>query len=132
VNDARGGLDVVCFTGGRSGTRFAVPATYGVKRASGSSSSCRLESEASLPRASGVALEEVLRIPEARAKAAVLLSVHGRGVAISIEAEGTGTIERALRRRRTAPDELCEIVWVGGEEVVLVRPEVLHGRLASD
>jgi two-component system chemotaxis sensor kinase CheA len=113
VPDVRGTMDVTCFDGAYSGVRLAVPATFGVRR---------------IDHACDIVLEDFLRIPRDRERAATAsaLRIFGEGVSFHVDAGSKPSTHRVLRRSPTAESELVEIVWLDGAEVVLIRPEVVN------
>ncbi len=116
VPDARGAIQVVCFESAFSPLRFAVPASFGVRRGGART---------------GITFEDVLRLPHDPSPACPVFTVFGEAIAFDVRAASKGVPELALRRCPTPPDELAEVVWVGDREVILVRPEVLRERLSS-
>jgi hypothetical protein len=119
VPDIRGTLNVISFEGAGSSIRFAVPATYGLRRATTSTPA--------------VVLEELLDIPMGASKAAEEgpVEIFWGKKKVVIASGGSLTPHRAWRRCPTAESELIEVVWIDGIETLLVRPEVLHEQLAA-
>lgn len=116
VPDARGAIPIVWFDSAFSPLRFAVPASFGVRRAGART---------------GITFEDVLRLPHDPSAPCRVLTIFGEAISFDVRVAGKGTADVGLRRCPTPPDELVEIVWVGDREIILLRPEVLRDRFSS-
>jgi two-component system chemotaxis sensor kinase CheA len=117
VPDIRGTLQVVTFEGGASSTRFAVPAGYALQHTTTATPD--------------VVLEDLLGLPMTAPKGEAALEISWGMKKLVLSGRGTLAPHRAWRQCPTADSELVEVLWIGGDEVLLVRPEVLHASVAA-
>jgi two-component system, chemotaxis family, sensor kinase CheA len=118
VPDARGTVRVTVLDAATPRLRVAVPATYRVR-------------ETNQPFAgSGSLIEEALRLPAPDDTWATgTIEIHGQGVDLVLRVARPAHVASVLAVRVCPTPEtyLTEIVRVGGAEVVLLRPQHLHG-----
>ena len=113
VPDVRGRMEVLVFESAHGSVKLAVPATFSLRR---------------VDEPPTIVLEDAVGVPREREAAGLTLEVVGLSPRVIIRA-GTRPESRFALRRCIPPEtDPTEIVWVDGEEVVLVRPELLSSR----
>jgi two-component system chemotaxis sensor kinase CheA len=108
--DIRGAFEVVCIPGPPGAPRFALPEDATVRRTDA---------------APNVSLSSVVGIPAPESADNVSIEVISGAKRFVIGAPAMPTVHRALRRCPTPDTDLVEVVWVDGNEVILLRPEMV-------
>jgi two-component system, chemotaxis family, sensor kinase CheA len=118
VPDVRSCMDVAVFEGAYAPVRFAVPASTSIRQ-----SHIRRVEEATT-----LSLEDLFRIPRERSGPVTALELVTGTSRIVVPALDRPVDRVAFRKCVTPESDIVEVVWVDGSEVLLVRPEHLHGR----
>lgn len=110
VPDVRGRIEVLVFESAHASLKLAVPAAFALRR---------------VDEPPTVVFEDELRIPREREVAGFTVEVVGLSPRMIVRAGTRPQARFALRRCIPPESDATEIVWVDGDEVVMMRPELL-------